>query len=99
MKASGFFVQVETNGSLPVPPEVDWVTCSPKEPPYAVDRVDELKIVFQNQDVESVAGLFETPRRFLQPCSGSNVEETIAYILEHPHWRLSLQTHRFIGIR
>lgn len=93
------FVQVETNGSLPVPPEVDWVTCSPKEPPYAIDRVDELKIVFQNQDVESVAGLFETPRRFLQPCSGSNVEETIAYILEHPHWRLSLQTHRFIGIR
>lgn len=99
LKASGFFVQVETNGSLPVPPEVDWVTCSPKEPPYAVDRVDELKIVFQNQDVESVAGLFETPRRFLQPCSGSNVEETIAYILEHPHWRLSLQTHRYIGIR
>ena len=99
IKAERFYVQIETNGSLPVPVEVDWVTCSPKEPPYAVDRVDELKIVFQNQDVESVAGLFETPRRFLQPCSGSNVEETIAYILEHPHWRLSLQTHRFIGIR
>lgn len=99
LKAEGFYVQIETNGSLPVPPEVDWVTCSPKAAPWAVDRVDELKIVYEGQDVEETASLFDAPRRFLQPCSGLNTAETIAYILEHPSWRLSLQTHKLIDIR
>jgi len=99
LKARGFYVQIETNGSLPVPPEVDWVTCSPKEAPWGIDRVDELKIVYQGQDVESLASLFDTPHRFLQPCSGRNVAETVGYILAHPRWRLSLQTHKLIDIR
>lgn len=99
LKARGFYVQIETNGSLPAPPEVDWVTCSPKEPPYGIDRVDELKIVYQGKDVEQTALLFDTPRRFLQPCSGLNTAETVEYILAHPQWRLSLQTHKLIDIR
>lgn len=93
------FIQIETNGSLPVPTGVDWVTCSPKEAPWAVDVVDELKIVYQGQDVESIASHFSTPKLFLQPCSGRNIAETVAYILEHPKWRLSLQTHKLIDIR
>lgn len=99
LKACGFYVQIETNGSLPVPPEVDWVTCSPKDAPWGVNRVDELKVVYQGNDVEWLTDIFRTPHRFLQPCSGKNVAETIDYILRHPHWRLSLQTHKLLDIR
>lgn len=99
LKAEGFYVQIETNGSLPVPPEVDWVTCSPKDAPWKVDRVDELKVVFQGQDVEYLTDIFRTPHRFLQPCSGANIPQTVEYILNHPHWRLSLQTHKLLDIR
>lgn len=98
LKAKGFYIQIETNGSLPAPSGVDWVTCSPKTPPYAIDRVDELKIVYQGQDVEALAALFGTDRRYLQPCSGSNTADVVAYILNHPWWRLSLQTHKLIDI-
>ena len=99
LKLKGFYVQIETNGSMPVPPEVDWVTCSPKDAPWAVDRIDELKVVYQGQDVEETAALLPAPRLFLQPCSGVNTAETIDYILAHPRWRLSLQTHKLIDIR
>lgn len=99
LKAHGFYVQIETNGSLPVPPEVDWVTCSPKDAPWGINRIDELKIVYQGQDVEETAALLPAPRLFLQPCSGANIPETIDYILHHPRWRLSLQTHKLIDIR
>ena len=99
LKLKHFYVQIETNGSLPVPPEVDWVTCSPKAAPWAVDRVDELKIVYEGQDVEETAKFVDTPNRFLQPCSGLNTAETIEYILAHPRWRLSLQTHKLLDIR
>lgn len=98
VKALGFYVQIETNGSLPVPPEVDWVTCSPKDAPWNINRIDELKIVFQDQDVEEIASQLSAPHRFLQPCSGENIAETVEYIKAHPHWRLSLQTHRLIDI-
>ena len=99
LKGLGFYVQVETNGSLPVPPEVDWVTCSPKTAPWKVDRIDELKVVYTGQDVEETASLLPAVHHFLQPCSGVNVAETVDYILRHPSWRLSLQTHKLIDIR
>lgn len=99
LKAEKFFIQVETNGSLPLPPDVDWVTCSPKEAPWEIGRIDELKVVYQGQDVETIVSLLPAPRLFLQPCSGLNIRETVEYILSHPRWRLSLQTHKFIDIR
>ncbi len=99
LKTRGFYIQIETNGSLPVPTGVDWVTCSPKAAPWAIDRVDELKVVFQGQDVEEISSMFSAKVRFLQPCSGLNIRETMDYILTHPHWRLSLQTHKFLDIR
>ena len=99
LKSAGFYVQIETNGSLPVPPEVDWVTCSPKEGPWRVDRIDELKIVYRGQDVEQTARLLQAPRHYLQPCSGLNTAETVRYILDHPQWKLSLQTHKLIDIQ
>lgn len=99
IKAARFFIQIETNGSNPVPTGVDWVTCSPKEAPWLIDRIDELKIVYQGQDVEQIAELLPAPRHFLQPCSGKNTAETVSYILSHPRWRLSLQTHKLIDIQ
>lgn len=102
LKEAGFFIQIETNGSLPVPPEVDWVTCSPKTEPYAIDRIDELKIVFQDngEEVERLRERFGSPERcFLQPCSGLNTASTVEWIVAHPWWRLSLQTHKLIDIR
>lgn len=103
-------VHVETNGTGPIKGDVDWITCSPKAeacPAYFVDdtilaRADEVKVVFTGQDnaeLERVAERFVTKNRFLQPCSGENVKETVEMILGSPGWRLSLQTHRMIEIR
>lgn len=95
----GFFIAVETNGSQPAPEGIDWVTCSPKDKPWNIDRINELKIVYQQQDVEAIADTLPmATHMFLQPCSGTNIPETVAYILKHPHWRLSLQTHKLINI-
>lgn len=99
LKDAGYFVQIETNGSLPVPDNIDWVTCSPKEKPWRIERVDELKIVYQGQDVEEIASHFSPKAKCLQPCSGLNTKETIEYIINHPWWRLSLQTHKLLDIR
>lgn len=100
LHSAGKYVAVETNGTLPAPAGVDWVTCSPKTPPYHIDRIDELKIVFQpDTDVENLAQtLPDAKYYFLQPLSCSNTAEVVDYILAHPHWRLSLQTHRLISI-
>lgn len=99
LKARRFFIQIETNGSNAVATGVDWVTCSPKDAPWNIDRIDELKVVYQGQDVEELARLLPAPRHYLQPCSGRNISETVAYILTHPQWRLSLQTHKLIDIQ
>lgn len=99
LKEADFFLQVETNGTVPAPELIDWVTCSPKTAPLKIEAADEVKIVYQNQDVEGIADQFETTILYLQPCSGENIPETVAYILAHPHWRLSLQTHKLINIR
>lgn len=102
---AGFYIQVETNGSSALPEDVDWVTCSPKgDTPVALKRIDELKVVFLGQDVEEIANRHAAMHYFLQPCSspvydgGNNIQATVKYILDHPHWRLSLQTHKLIGI-
>lgn len=95
----GYFIAVETNGTLPAPDDIDWVTCSPKEKPWHINRINELKIVYQQQDVEAIADALPVAEHmFLQPCSGANIPETVSYILAHPHWRLSLQTHKLIDI-
>ncbi len=97
---AGFYVQIETNGTHPLPDNIDWVTCSPKEGgEVVIDNIDELKLVFTGADPEAVASALPAMHYFLQPCSGANIPETVAYILAHPHWRLSLQTHKLIDIQ
>lgn len=99
LKANGFYVQIETNGSNPVCDGVDWVTCSPKAEPWHIKHVDELKVVYLGQDVEPLRERFGADNNFLQPCSGKNTAEVVAYIIAHPQWRLSLQTHKLINIQ
>ena len=98
---AGKRVHVETNGSLPLPPSVDWVTCSPKTPPYGIKRIDELKLLFTpGVDPENIReALPEAEIYSLQPLAGENPAPTINYILAHPAWRLSLQTHKLLDIR
>ena len=95
--AIGKYVCIETNGTHAVPDAIDWITCSPKGAPLQLDRIDEIKLVFTGQEVESFRAL-PAKHYFLQPCSCKNTAEVVKYILAHPHWRLSLQTHKFIGI-
>lgn len=98
---AGFYIQVETNGSLELPEGVDWVTCSPKDPPLKISWIDELKVVMtEGTDPEAIAdSLPMAMHYFLQPCSGLNTAEVTDYILRHPMWRLSLQTHKLIDIK
>lgn len=95
---AGKYVCVETNGTHPIPDSVDWITCSPKGAPVVLTRIDEVKVVYTgDEDVEPYLTL-PAQVHFLQPCSCKNTQEVVAYIQEHPQWRLSLQTHKWIGI-
>jgi 7-carboxy-7-deazaguanine synthase len=101
----GFEVAVETNGTQPVPPGIDWVCVSPKaEAPLVVRGGDELKLVYPQAAAlpERFAAL-DFRHFFLQPMDGPAVAEAtagaVAYCLAHPQWRLSYQTHKAVGIR
>ena len=61
-------------------------------------HIDEVKVVYVGQDLAPYATL-PAKQHFLQPCSCQNTEEVIRYILDHPEWRLSLQTHKLLDIR
>ena len=94
----GKYVCIETNGTRPLPSNLDWITCSPKEGAAVVlERMDEIKVVYTGQDLTPYAAL-KAPHHFLQPCSCSNTREVVNYIRSHPFWRLSLQTHKLIDI-
>ena len=96
----GAEISIETNGTHLLPEGIDWVTCSPKEGSEVVLReANEVKVVFTGQDVEHWHKSIRAQHYFLQPCSCGNTAEVILYILAHPHWRLSLQTHKYTGIR
>ncbi len=91
---------IETNGTHPVPDGIDWITCSPKEGTRVVlSHANELKVVYTGQDVETIAQATQADHLFLQPCSCKNTDEVVAYIEQHPHWRLSLQTHKYLEFR
>lgn len=100
--ALGIEVGVETNGTLPIPPGVDWVCVSPKpNSELVVHEGHELKLVYpmevRPEDVDALA--FD--HFYLQPRDEAGVDHTaaaVAYVTAHPKWRLSLQTHKLIGI-
>jgi 7-carboxy-7-deazaguanine synthase (Cx14CxxC type) len=102
--AAGFEVAVETNGSLAAPEGLDWICVSPKgQVPLAQRGGDELKLVFPQAGVDPAR--FEAlafDRFLLQPMDGperaANTQAAIDYCLAHPRWRLSVQTHKYLGI-
>jgi 7-carboxy-7-deazaguanine synthase len=104
LHGAGFEVAVETNGTLPRPAGLDWVCVSPKaDAELVLTSGDELKLVYPQEGAppERYAGL--TFREFfLQPMDGpdreANTRAALAYCLAHPRWRLSLQTHKLLGI-
>lgn len=95
----GKFVCIETNGTRALPDNIDWITCSPKENAKVIlSKIDEIKVVYTGQDLYPYAAM-PAKYHFLQPCSCQNTEAVIDYILLHPTWRLSLQTHKLINIQ
>ncbi len=104
LHARGFTIAIETNGTLPVPRAIDWICVSPKAGTDLQQRSgDELKLVYPQAglDPAKLEGL-TFAHRFLQPMDGvdlkRNTELSIAYCKAHPTWRLSLQTHKLLGI-
>jgi len=102
--ARGFEVAVETNGTVEAPPGLDWICVSPKAgAPIVLDAGSELKLVYPQEGLipEHLSDLAFS-HFFLQPMDGpelaKNTAAAIAYCLHHPRWRLSLQTHKLIGI-
>ena len=104
LHARGFSLALETNGTIAVPPGIDWICVSPKaDAPLAQLAGQELKLVYPQPGVDPER--FETlsfERFLLQPMDGpsraANTEAAIAYCLAHPRWRLSVQTHKYLGI-
>lgn len=113
-ESTGATIAIETNGTHPLPPGIDWVTLSPKtgiadrDLPIVLDRADEIKVVDTGQDLAPYLAL---PARhadtclYLQPChvadetqSHANIAATVRRVLANPLWRLSLQTHRLLNI-
>ena len=101
----GFEVAVETNGTKPAPSSLDWICVSPKAgAPFVQTSGNELKLVYpqDNAPPEKFARL-KFDHFFLQPMDGSdtalNTERAIEYCLAHPKWRLSIQTHKLVGLR
>jgi organic radical activating enzyme len=95
---------VETNGTLPAPAGIDWICVSPKaDVPLVQTRGQELKLVFPQAGVDPArfTGL-DFERFFLQPMDGPDrdaaTQAAIDYCLTHPKWRLSVQTHKYLGL-
>ncbi len=104
LHAQGFEIAIETNGTIEPPPGIDWVCVSPKAgAPLVARRGHELKLVFPQPgaEPERFEGL-AFDHFFLQPMDGPDRERNTALAIEHclrhPRWRLSLQTHKLIGI-
>jgi organic radical activating enzyme len=104
LHARGFEVAVETNGTQPAPPGLDWICVSPKaDAPVVLNSGHELKLVYPQPDAqpERFAAL-DFRYFFLQPMDGPdcalNTQLAVEYCLAHPQWRLSVQTHKVLGI-
>ena len=104
LRARGFEIAVESNGTLLAPHGIDWICVSPKADAPLVQRTgQELKLVFPQAGVDPARfeGL-DFERFYLQPMDGpdreANTQAAVAYCLSHPRWRLSVQTHKYLGL-
>ncbi|MGP1354686.1 MAG: 7-carboxy-7-deazaguanine synthase [Parasphingopyxis sp.] len=104
LHAEGFEIAVETNGTIVAPGGIDWLCVSPKAGSEVVQRSgDELKLVWPQDGIDPATFLDWDFRNFLiQPmdCEEADAarQAAIAYVRDHPEWRLTLQTHKMLGI-
>ncbi len=108
LHAEGFFIAIESNGTLAVPRTIDWICISPKAQSETVQRSgDELKLVWPQKDSHWQAMEdWDFANLLLQPmdargddaASQTNLEQAIGFVQAHPKWRLSLQTHKILGL-
>jgi organic radical activating enzyme len=108
---AGYIVAVETNGTCPLPENVDWVTLSPKDAyvggaEVMLTHADELKVVYDGEHAPLLYDGVIVKHRFLQPMDTGDLEKnvrimaaTVEYIKRHPEWRLSLQIHKILNIQ
>jgi 7-carboxy-7-deazaguanine synthase len=106
LHAEGFEIAVETNGSVPAPEGIDWICVSPKAgAPWVQTRGHELKLVYPQPGLmpEAVGKDLNFEHYLLQPMDGpqqaANTRAAITYCQANPRWRLSVQTHKLLGIR
>ena len=104
LKARGFSIAVESNGTIAAPAGIDWLCVSPKaDAALAQTSGQELKLVYPQPGVDPTRfeGL-DFERFYLQPMDGpdrdANTQAAVAYCLSHPRWRLSVQTHKYLGL-
>ena len=109
---TGKRIAIETNGTRPLPSNLDWVTFSPKTAfeggelePCVLTSCDELKVVYLGQDLAQYDKI-QAKNRFLQPCFSedetqriANMKACVEAVMQNPNWRLSLQTHRILNIQ
>ena len=104
LHARGWEVAVETNGTQPAPPGIDWICVSPKAgTQLLLLRGNELKLVYPQDGLDpEIFAQMDFVHFFLQPMDGplvrENTKRALAYCKAHPQWRLSLQTHKLLGI-
>jgi 7-carboxy-7-deazaguanine synthase len=104
LHATGFEIAIESNGTLPVPREIDWICISPKAGSSVVQTSgDELKLVWPQlgSDVAAMEG-WDFANRLIQPMDDArgeaNVRAAVDFAMTNPRWRLSLQTHKLLGL-
>jgi 7-carboxy-7-deazaguanine synthase (Cx14CxxC type) len=104
LHARGFEVAVESNGTLPAPAGIDWLCVSPKAGTKIVQRSgDELKLVWPQAGIDpaELAG-WDFDHFLIQPMDCADaagaLEQSIAFVMDHPGWELSLQTHKLLGL-
>ena len=111
LKKTGKRIAIETNGTRPLPGNLDWITLSPKTgfdggdvEPCVLRQCNELKVVYLGQDLRPY-DVIKADYRFLQPCYSEdenqrriNMQSCVEAVMGNPGWRLSLQTHRILNI-
>ena len=113
LKLHGIHLSIETNGTIPIPEIIDWICVSPKDQLYPNVSIkqttgDELKVVYCGQELSLYDDLKNGfDHLFVQPCylenesvewNGKNFVQTESLVKENPEWRLSLQTHKWMGV-
>lgn len=104
LQAWGYWVAIETNGTVSLPPNLDWVCVSPKETDLKQTKGDELKLVFPQPGIDPASFVTLDFDRFkLSPMDGPNLTKNTAaaieYCLANPRWSMTIQAHKFWGIR